>query len=313
LPTRRSTLSDANSRRSPEPFKTLFFQLLNRCRNVTPKHKFKFKSKFYSLDASTISLCLSLFDWAKFRKAKGGIKLHALLDHDGYLPEWINVTDAKVHESQVPKKKKYDFPKLKPGSILAVDRGYVDFSWFQELTESKITFITRAKKNMKFKVLKRSSKDRSHGILFDHEIELTGFYQKKDYPGKMRLIKYRDSETGKVYVFLTNNFKLSAVTIAAAYKERWQIELFFKWIKQNLKIKSFIGTSENAVLIQIWTAMIYYLLLSYLKYLDKIPKSLLEITRIIREKLLETEIFLELFDTKRRRIDSDNLQLAINL
>lgn len=295
----KSNLSDANNKRPHEAYRTIFLHLLSKFSCLPNKHRFKFKSNFLSIDATTISLSLSLFPWAKFRSRKGGVKVHTLFNNAGYIPEFLTITPASNHDVTEARNLCKNVEK---GSILAFDRGYIDFKWFYELTMSEMFFITRAKKNIKYKVVKRNSKNTKKGIKIDHIIKLTGYYKKKDYPGELRLIKYRNSEDGKVYTYLTNHFDLSASTIAKCYKERWQIELFFKWVKQNLKIKSFIGTSENAVMIQIWTAMIYYLLLAYLKKVNDIPFSMLKITRILKEKIFDLGNLLELFKPKPEKM-----------
>ncbi len=281
---KRSTLSDANNSRDYRIYEDLFYSLLRRCKSVTPRHKFRFKNPLYSLDASTIDLCLSLFPWASFRQRKGAIKMHCLYDHSGALPAFLVVTDGKQHEIKVAKT--LDFP-LTPDSIISVDRGYLDFKWLFSLDNSRVFFVTRAKRNFKYQITGQqdiTKNTRKKGVLFDREIELTGYHTSKHYPKKLRLVGFLDLETGKELCFLTNNFVLAASTIAQVYKARWQIELFFKWIKQNLKIKSFLGTSKNAVLTQIWVAMCYYLILSYIKYQTKYTYSLLEFSRMRSEE-----------------------------
>ena len=290
---KRSTLSDANNKRNPEAFREMFFHLLKQCKSISPKHKFRFKKEFYSLDSTTISLGLKLCEWAKFRRTKSGIKVHTLLNHTGYIPEFISITPAKQHDTCVIQTK--FFRNLKPGSILVMDRAYVDFRWLNELTQRSIVFITRAKSNMNFKVIERKSKLKNKGILKDNVIRLKGFYKSKDYPSNIRLIKYKDKESGKVYQYITNDFKLAAKTIAECYKERWQIELFFKWIKQNLKIKKFIGNSEKAIHHQIWAALIYYLIISFIKFKNKWDYSLLHISRVIKELIEESLSLADIF------------------
>jgi hypothetical protein len=279
---RRSTISDANARIDYRVYEGLFYALVSRCKDITPKHKFRFKNPLYSIDATVIDLCLSMFPWAKFRRTKGALKLHCQYDHSGAIPSFLVVTDAKHHDVTVVKKEKFPFVA---DSIISVDRAYIDYEWLNSLDKARVYFVTRAKSNMKYEVIGQHEADRKKGILFDKEIMLTGFYQKKKYPKKLRLIGYKDPETGKILIFLTNNFTLVAYTITQIYKSRWQIELFFKWIKQNLKIKSFLGTSKNAVMNQIWTAMCYYLLLAYIKYQTKYANSMLELSRILKESI----------------------------
>jgi hypothetical protein len=287
---KRSTLSDANSKRSHKIFEGLFYKLLDRCQDVTPKHRFKFKNPLHSLDATTIDLCLSVFPWARFRQAKGGIKLHCDLNHAGMIPEFIRVTDAKQHEITVAKK----FLPLTPDSIYCMDKGYIDFGWFRRIQEAKAFFVTRAKDNLNATVIGQHSEANKKGVLADDLVELQGFYSSQHYPHPLRLIRYYDAETDKELVFLTNNMRLAPYTIAQIYKARWQIEIFFKWIKQNLKIKTFLGSSENAVLTQIWVAMCYYLLLAFIKFQTNYKHSLFYLHRVIRETLLARCTLIEI-------------------
>jgi len=280
---KKSTLADANNNRTADFFHAFFEKSYQRCAAVAPgKKKFRFKNKLYSLDSSTIDLCLSVFSWANFRSTKGGIKLHALLDHDGYIPAFANVTDAKTSDIAIARTL-----NLPPGSIVTADRAYIDYAWIFSLNKKKNFLVTRLKKNAKFKVVKRRSVLKAKGVTSDQTIVLTGT-KASDCPIPLRRVGFRDHETGKHYVFLTNNFHLAAKTIADIYKSRWQVELFFKWIKQNLKIKTFLGTSKNAIMTQIWIAMCYYLLLTYIKYQTKYSFSLLQLSRVIREMLFES-------------------------
>lgn len=255
----KSTLSDANTKRDYRIFEETFYHLLARCKDLTPKHKFRFKNPLYTIDATTIDLCLSVFPWAKFRKSKGAIKMHCLYNHSGALPSFLTVTDGKRHDVRVVKET--SFPLL-PDSIISVDKAYIDYKWLYSLDEKGIWFVTRTKSNTDYLVIGQHETS-GKGVIIDQRILLQGILTKDKYPKQLRRIKYYDKERKKTLTFLTNNFKLAATTIAQIYKSRWQIELFFKWIKQNLKIKSFLGTSKNAVLIQIWIAMCYYLLLTY--------------------------------------------------
>ena len=273
-------------------FEGLFYILLSKCKTVSPKHKFRFKNKLYSIDSTTIDLCLSVFDWAKFRKKKGAIKIHYSLDHDGMIPDFLVVSEGKKHDAPVAKK----HIKVIPDSIYVFDRAYVDYNYLKSIDNKKAFFVTRLKKNSNYKITGQHKVPKRKGLLSDYEIKLEGFYTKQKYPGKLRVVKYYDEITDKTYEFLTNNFKLAAKTIADIYKERWQIELFFKWIKQNLKIKSFIGTSKNAVMIQIWVAMIYYLLLAYIKHQTKFTGSLLELSRLVKEALFDKITIIELLN-----------------
>jgi putative transposase len=278
----RSNLSRINDTKPYELYEALFGKLLHHCQGVVPGHDFRFSNPLYSLDASTIDLCLSVFHWADFRKTKGAVKLHVGLNHSGYLPEFVTVTEGKTHDVTVGRTLK--FPK---GSIVAVDKGYNDYAWYKQLTDKGIFFVTCLKSNAKYRTVNRRSVLKSKGLTSDQTIEFTGSQTAKKCPVQLRRIGYRDAETGKRYVFLTNNFELAAKTIADIYKARWQVELFFKWIKQNLKIKSFIGTSKNAALTQSWIALCVYLLLAFLKFQSKLQKSTQQILRLLQLNLFE--------------------------
>jgi len=277
----RSSLARINEQQPHELYEALFGKLLARCQALAPRHGFRFKNKLYSLDASTIDLCLSVFPWAKFRTTKGAIKLHVGLDHEGYLPTFMQITDGKVHEVNMARTL-----KLASGSLVVFDRGYTDYTWYNHLIENKVYLVTRQKKNACYTVIERHAVSGKSGITSDQTIRLTG-NKAELCPALLRRVGYRDPETGKHYVFLTNAFHLAAKTIAAIYKERWQIELFFKWIKQNLKIKSFLGTSRNAVLTQIWVAMCIYLLLAYIKFMSQLGLGMQQILRLLQLNLFE--------------------------
>ena len=278
----RSNLSRINENKPYTLYESLAGKLLGRCQGMTPGHNFRFKNQLYSLDSSTIDLCLSIFPWAKFRTTKSAIKLHVGLNHNGYLPEFVTITDGKASDIEIGRA--LQFPQ---GSIVAIDRGYNDYSWYNLLTKNKVFFVTRLKINAKFKVISRRSVLKNKGLTSDQAIKFTAMKPAKECPIELRRIGYRDKETGKHYVFLTNNFKLSAKTIADIYKARWQVELFFKWVKQNLKIKSFIGTSKNAVMTQIWIAVCIYLLLAFIKFQSKINKTMQQILRLLQLNLFE--------------------------
>jgi hypothetical protein len=294
----KSTFADANSKRDYRIFEDMFYNLLGRCRDLTPKHKFRFKNPLYTIDASTIDLCLSVFPWAKFRTTKGAVKMHCLYDHSGALPSFMTITDGKRHDIRVVKES--SFPVL-PDSIISVDKAYIDYKWLYSLTVKGAWFVTRAKSNIDYTVIGQHQIS-GKGVLSDESIILTGVLTKEKYPKALRLIRYYDEEREKTLIFLTNNFKFAARTIAQIYKSRWQIELFFKWIKQNLKIKSFLGTSKNAVLTQIWTAMCYYLLLTYIKYQTKYAYSLLQLSRVIRETLFERKNLIDILSLRPERL-----------
>lgn len=309
----RSTLADANKRRDASCFEAMFYSLLSECQRIAPGHRLRMKRSLYSLDSTVISLALSVFPWAKFRQRKGGVKLHMLLDHSGHIPAFTVMTDAATHDSKVATDPSYGMPTLPAGSVLVMDRAYNDFAWMQQLSDSKVSFVTRAKKNLKYRLVKRMPKCSEAGISCDHHIVLTGKTSSEKYSGILRIVKFRDKASGQKFTFLTNNLKLAATTIAQCYKERWQIELFFKWIKQHLKIKTFIGTSRNAVLTQIWVAMIYYLLLSFLKFSSKSKYSMLEIARKLRELALEVRDLLSLLLPGKRPPDITERQLQLTL
>lgn len=298
----KSSLADANARRDYRVYERLFYDLLQRCREITPHRKFKFKNPLYSFDASIVNLCLSVFDWAKYRTTKGALKMHVLLDNRTAIPEIINITEGKV--SDVAMFKKISLDRLEKGSIIVFDRAYIDYSWWKKMNENELFFVSRTKSNQHIFVTGQHKAVSERNILAD-DIAMLGSYDaisKEKYPERLRQIKYWDEENGKQLTFLTNNFLLTAGQIAEIYKDRWQIELFFKWIKQNLKIKTFLGTSKNAVLTQIWIAMIYYLLLSYIKFQTKFKKSLLELTRMIREALLFRRDLIDLLSLEEKTI-----------
>ena|SRR5208337_1306142 len=302
----RSTFADANSQRPASFFEALFASMYRRCQPLAPKHKFRFKNKLFSLDATVVSLCLSLFPWARFRRTKGGIKLHTLLDHDGYLPAFVAISPAREHEVQ--RARSLRLPK---GSIVVEDMGYADYDRYAQLTAQKIFFVTRQKRNARYEVLERRKVNKKQGLLSDQTIRL----QAQEGPILLRRIAYRDAATGRRYVFLTNHFKLAAKTIADIYKERWQIEIFFRFIKQNLKIKAFIGNSENAVLTQIYAALIVYLLLCYLKFMCNLSITLQNCIRILQLNLFRTCTWQELFQPPEtitsNMCDSKQLTLAL--
>jgi hypothetical protein len=276
-----STLAYANEHRPWELYQKTFFHLLGRCQSqVSGKKRFKFKNKLVSLDSSTIDLCHSLYDWAKFRRTKGAIKLHLILDHDGYLPSFAVITEGKVSDVKVAHTLKFD-----PGTIVVYDRGYNDYLLFGNWTEQGIFFVTRMKDNAVFEVVEEKPIPQNRNILKDQIIRLTGLKAEERCPHLLRRVEFYDEENGTLLVFLTNNFKLGSTTIAAIYKDRWQIELFFKALKQNLKIKTFVGTSPNAVKIQIWTALISMLVLRFLQLQSQFKWSLSNLVALLRMNL----------------------------
>ena len=276
---KRSTLSYANAHRPWQLFEEVFMQLLGRCQGIASPKPFRFKNKLFSLDATVIDLCLEMFDWAKFRRAKGAIKLHLLLDHDGCLPCFGVITEGKTHEIRVART--LDWPK---GSVVAIDRGYMDYAFLDSLTERDIFFVTRLKGNAAPTTEAVLSAPKGN-ILSDEMINLPGSGANKREFRLLRRVVVWDPVGQREIVLLTNNMKLAADTIAAIYKQRWQIELFFKAIKQNLKIKTFVGTSANAVHIQIWTALIAILLLKYLQMRSRLGWSLSNLVALLRLNL----------------------------
>ena len=287
---KKSTLSDANNKRDCRIFEKIFNILLTKTLKLTPPHKFNFENPLYSMDSTTINLCLNIFDWAKYRQKKGAIKIHVKLCHEGNIPEFLTITDGKHADITMAK----TVMNFKPDSIVVMDKGYIDFKWLYSLNQQNVFFVTRAKINMAYEVTGQHEFAKETGVISDEEIVLTSKNGAKDYPEKLRMVKYYDAKTEKQYTFITNNFKLDAKTIADIYKDRWQIELFFKWIKQNLKIKSFLGTTQNAVMTQIWVAMITYLIYSFIKFQTKSAFSILDFSRIIKETLFQKVSILDL-------------------
>lgn len=233
---------------------------------------------------------MSVFPWANYRTSKGGIKLHVGLNHRGYLPEFVTITDGKDHDVIVGRT--LAFPK---GSIVVIDKAYNDYAWYKQLTDKGIFFVTRLKTDARYRVVSRRSVLKKKGLTCDQSIEFTSSQTAMKCPIQMRRIGFRDADTGKHYVFLSNNFKLSAKTIADIYKARWQVELFFKWIKQNLKIKAFIGNTDNAVMTQVFVALCVYLILAYLKFQSRIGHSLQQMSRLIHLNLFARRDLIELF------------------
>lgn len=280
----KSTLSYANRHRPAELFEDLFWTMLHRFRTSgglgTRKRKFRFKNKLLSLDSTTISLCLTMFPWARFRRAKGGVKVHVLLDHDDYMPSYVWITEAKRHDRTVAR----DF-NLKPGSIVAFDRAYNDYSLFSYWTTNKVFFVTRQKDNAVYEVVENRGIPKHRSILADQIIRLIGAKAEDKCPHMLRRIVVWDQKNQRELILLSNHLEFGASTIAAIYKDRWEIEIFFKTLKQHLKVKTFIGTSENALRIQIWTALIALLLLKYLHHLSKFGWSLSNLATMLRLNL----------------------------
>lgn len=276
----KSSLARVNERQPYKLYEALFDKLVARCQGCSPRHRFRFKHPLYSLDSSLIELSLAIFPWADHNRSKAAMKLHVGLDHGGHFPAFAALSDGVRHD--VPVGRDFDFPK---GSLVVMDKGYTDYGWYKQLTERGIFFVTRQRRNALYRVLERRQADSTQGVTSDQVIELTGQKFKHGAIPQLRRVGYRDAQSGRHYVFLTNHFKLSAKTIAEVYKARWQVELFFKAIKQNLKIHAFVGNSKNAVLTQIWVALCAYLLLSYLKFLSKTGWSVQRIIRLIQANL----------------------------
>jgi hypothetical protein len=277
-----STLAYANENRPWELYQLLFLKLLERCQSqLNPgKRKFRFKNKLVSLDSSIVDLCLEMFNWAHYRRTKGAIKLHLLLDHEGYLPSFAVITEGKVSDIEIARQ--FKFPV---DTIVVYDRGYNDYELFGNWTFEFVYFVTRMKDNAVYKVIRKNKVNCKRHILKDEIIELRGAGAFEKCPYQLRRIEYYNAEKQEILVFLTNHLKLAASTIAAIYKDRWQIELFFKALKQNLKIKTFVGTSANAVKIQIWTALIAMLILRFLQLRSKYNWSLSNLVAILRMNL----------------------------
>jgi putative transposase len=280
VPVRRSTLSYANKHRTHDLFKKIFFLMLSKCQPIAPKHRFRFKNPLYSIDATVIDLCLSLYNWAKFRTTKGAVKLHVKLNHAGYLPSFAVMTNGNVHEQRIA----WNIP-LEKGDVAVFDKAYNSFEWLKTLDNTGVFFVTRLKDNADYRVVERIDVSGMKNISSDQVIDLNGILSKQKYPGRLRRIRSLDPDTGNTAILLTNNFAWSAKTIAQIYKERWKIELFFKSLKQQLKVKSFVGTSHNALLSQLWIALIAYLLLSYLKFKSKFQWSVYTLCSILPANL----------------------------
>lgn len=277
---KRSTLSYANKHRPWQLYEDIFYQMLDRCKAVSGNHRFRFKNKLYSLDATVMDLCASMFDWAKFRTTKGAVKLHLLLDHDGYLPVFANVTEGNVHEINIART--LQLPK---DSIVAMDKAYIDYELLGQWTSKGVYFVTRLKDNADIRVIKDNPVPKNRNIISDHIIELGADKARKNCPYHLRLIGVWDKKSGQFLELLTNHLEFGATTIADIYKERWQIEIFFKALKQNLRIKTFVGTSKNALLVQIWTALIAILVLKYLKFRSRFGWSLSNLVAMLRYNL----------------------------
>lgn len=280
----RSTLADANESRDWRMWSDLAAVLIRRARKLYRDQDLglDLTNTVYALDATTVDLCLSLFEWAPFRSTKAAVKLHTLLDLRGSIPTFIHVSDGKMHDVNV-----LDILLLEAGAFYVMDRGYLDYARLYKMHQAGAFFVTRAKRGMDARRVYSASTDRAAGVICDQAIALNGFYAAKDYPEQFRRIRFKDPETGKTLVFLTNNTALPALTIAALYKSRWQVELFFKWIKQHLRIKKFLGNSENAVKTQIWCAVSTYVLIAIVKKELQLDASLYTLLQILSVSVFE--------------------------
>jgi len=306
----RSNLSKANEKRKSKIFEEFAYHLIDLARKKLINDVFEIKGRIYAFDSTTIDLCLSVFWWAQFRKTKGGIKLHTLYDITTHIPAFVHITEASVHDMNA-----MDYLVYENGAYYIFDRGYLDFDRLYRITQSGAYFVIRSKSNLKFKRMYSNKVDKSTGIIYDQIGKLLGYYVSVDYPEKLRRIKFYDQENDRELIFLTNNFELSSLQVAFLYKERWQVELFFKWIKQHLKIKSFWGTTENAVRIQIYCAIITYCLVAMVGHDLNVNKSTYEILQILGISLLDKTPLNELL----KEIDYKNVkelnfnQLSLNL
>jgi hypothetical protein len=305
---KRSTLSYANAHRPWELYQQLFYDLLEQCQALSPKKKFRFKNRLLTLDSTTIELCASMFDWAHFRQTKGAVKLHLLLDHEGYLPVFAHVSDGKTGDVKVAQS--LEFPK---GSIVAMDRGYTDYGLFTRWTREGVFFVTRLKSNADIQVVKRHPEPEGSNVLRDETVRLQAFVAGRPDLEDLRCVTIWLEDKREELVLLTNNFTLAASTIAAIFKERWQIELFFKLLKQQLKIKTFVGTSANAVRIQIWTALIAVLVVRYLQFRSAFHWAVSNLVALLRWNLFS---YRDLWEWLNRPFDtppSPGAQLELKL
>jgi hypothetical protein len=306
----RNTLAHANENRDWRIYADFAQVLIKIARELYADEDFglELKQAVYAFDSTTIDLCLSVFPWAKFRKRKAAVKLHTLLDLRGNIPVVISITNGKTHDVNA-----LDDLIFEPGAIYIFDKAYVDFARLYRIHQSLAFFVTRAKSNFVFKRLYSQPVDKSTGVRADQIIMVTGFYTLMDYPEKLRRIRYYDVETKKLFIFLTNNFALPAIVIAKLYKCRWQVELFFKWIKQHLRIKAFYGTSENALKTQIWIAISVYVLVAIVKKRLKLDRSLYTILQILSVTLFEKTPILQVLSAPNYENDTSDDDNQLNL
>lgn len=309
-PVRRSTLADANESRDWRIYADFAARLIIQARALYASENLglELSNTVYALDSTTIDLCLSVFPWAHFRTTKAAVKMHTLLDLRGSIPSFIHVSDGKLHDVHA-----LDLLTPEAGAIYVMDRGYVDFARLHRLHLAGAFFVTRAKSNLKAHRVYSAPTDRDTGILCDQTIALEGFYSKQDYPTYLRRVRFKDPETGKTLVFLTNQMSLPAATICALYKSRWQVELFFKWIKQHLRIKQFFGTSENAVKTQIWIAVSVYVLVAIIRKKLNIDASLYTLLQVLSLTLFEKMPLQQAFPGDDYTSDNGSISNQLNL
>ena len=306
----RSTLADANESRDWRIWSDVAALFIRRARKLYANEDLglDLTNTVYALDATTIDLCLSLFDWAPFRSTKAAVKMHTLLDLRGSIPAFIHVSDGKMHDVNV-----LDILPIEAGAFYVMDRGYLDFTRLYRMHQAGAFFVTRSKRGMDSRRVYSAVTDRTTGVICDQRIALNGFYAQKNYPEQLRRIRFKDLESGKTLVFLTNNKTLPALTIAALYKSRWQVELFFKWIKQHLRIKKFLGTSENAVKTQIWCAVSTYVLIAIVKKELQLDASLYTLLQILSVSVFEktplNKAFLDAANTADQDLSCNQLNL----
>jgi len=306
----RSNFAKANEVRNSKIFEDFAYHLISIARELHSSEDFKIKGNIYAFDSSTIDLCLNVFWWAKFRKAKGGIKLHTLYDINAQIPAFLHITTANVHDVKAMDELVYE-----AGAHYIFDRAYLDFTRLYKIERCSAYFVIRAKSNTKFKRMYSNKVDKLTGVRCDQIGKISGFYTSKDYPAKLRRVKYYDKESNRTFIFLTNNMNISADNVALLYKNRWQVELFFKWIKQHLKIKSFWGTSENAVRIQIYCAISAYCLVSIVADKLKLKRSTYEILQVLGISLLDktpiNELFINIDFNNVKELDYNQLTLSL--
>jgi Domain of unknown function (DUF4372)/Transposase DDE domain len=309
-PVRRSTLADANEMRDWRIYAELAQRLITQARRLYANENLglDLSDTVYALDSTTIDLCLSLFPWAHFRSTKAAVKMHTLLDLRGSIPSFIHISEGKLHDVHA-----LDLLLPEPGATYVMDRGYVDFARLHLLHQAGAFFVTRAKSNLHAHRLYSAPTDRASGIICDQTIALDGHYTRKDYPEPLRRIRFKDADTGKTLVFLTNQFALPAATICALYKSRWQVELFFKWIKQHLRIKQFYGTSENAVKTQIWIAVSVYVLVAIVKKRLGLDASLYTLLQILSVTLFEKVPMQQALSATQTTCDNRSTDNQLNL